>query len=828
MALVTRSYSWIVLFLGAIAGVAACHDGSGPAIVPSDTTAIVSNPVSLIAAVSTGANVASSASTEQVEQVAYVSLAPGMVPDGQFATIHRVGATSSLTASVIDGGVDPVPIAARAGDRIDITVTIAGSLTPALFSRVVPGRTRPTVVRADPPPRKRDVPLNTAIVVVFSEPVASSSLTDGVLLLRDTTRIPGTVRLLGGSATAAVFQPAVTLDPTTDYTLVVSSAVRDLTGDALGAPDTVQFTTGTTTIGFARYVAVVPNASDIVVGSQVQLYVTAVDSEGFPVIGRPVVWTSESPAVATVSVTGVVTGIKAGLANIRASVDVGTGVGIVTVATTRPPILGIFVTPSSSTIPVNGALRLTAVVRDTSGNYPTFRPVTWTSSDSAIASIELTTNLTAIVTGHSTGTALITATIEGKQASAQIGVVTPGPFVSLSTSDGHTCGITTDNWALCWGFNRYGGLGNGGVRDALVPVPVLGGVRFSQVSVGWAASCAGTPGGEGYCWGVNEWGQLAHGGLGPQSCPPPPAPPGYSCSTTPLAMVGGHVFTAIDFGWSSACGLTPGGAAYCWGQATESRLGNGSPTGPELCGEGKPCGTVPVAVAGGRIFSSITVGPAIACGLTTAGAAYCWGDNEVGELGDGTTITPTSPVAVAGGHTFRSLSAGWDFACGVTTDDDLYCWGRNDTGALGLGTFAGPEICPLPGGQGLPCSTVPVLVSAGLHWSLVSAGAHVCGVTTTGSAYCWGLSWYGGLGIGADTTLPVCGTTGWLPFCATTPVPVVGGLTFQSVAADGGHTCGITTGGIAYCWGENFAGQLGIGVADQDNHPVPERVANQP
>ena len=82
----------------------------------------------------------------------------------------------------------------------------------------------------------------------------------------------------------------------------------------------------------------------------------------------------------------------------------------------------------------------------------------------------------------------------------------------------------------------------------------------------------------------------------------------------------------------------------------------------------------------------VDAGSYFSCGVTTSGAAYCWGENRDGELGDGTTTSRSSPVAVAGGLRFAAVRAGWYHACGMKTDSGVYCWGYNAHGQLGEGT----------------------------------------------------------------------------------------------------------------------------------------------
>ena len=131
---------------------------------------------------------------------------------------------------------------------------------------------------------------------------------------------------------------------------------------------------------------------------------------------------------------------------------------------------------------------------------------------------------------------------------------------------------------------------------------------------------------------------------------------------------------------------------------------------------------VPVAVAGRLTFQSLSAGARQTCGVTTAGAAYCWGDNRFGTLGDGSRMFSNVPVAVAGMLTFQSLSADDIFhSCGVTTAGVGYCWGLNNFGQLGDGTKIS--------------SNMPVAVLGGLTFQTVSAGgAHSCGLTTAGAS----------------------------------------------------------------------------------------------
>jgi alpha-tubulin suppressor-like RCC1 family protein len=219
-----------------------------------------------------------------------------------------------------------------------------------------------------------------------------------------------------------------------------------------------------------------------------------------------------------------------------------------------------------------------------------------------------------------------------------------------------------------------------------------------------------------------------------------------------------------------------------------------------------------VAVAGGLTFSSLSSGAEHACALTAGGVAYCWGANYTGQLGNNSTTNSLIPVAVAGSLVFSLIGIGDTHTCGVTTTSAAYCWGANNVAGVATGQL---------GNNSTTNSLVPVAVAGGLTFSSVSGGHdHSCGLTPAGAAYCWGSNNVEG---GAPT--------GQLGNNSTTnslvPVAVVGGLTFSSVSSGGFHSCGLTTGGLAYCWGVNYRGELGNG-STVGNSPVPVKVAYQP
>ena len=182
----------------------------------------------------------------------------------------------------------------------------------------------------------------------------------------------------------------------------------------------------------------------------------------------------------------------------------------------RVPVASVTVAPETATILVRAAIRLRATLKDASGNTLTGRTVTWSSGNTAVATV----STTGLVTGVDGGFATITATSEEQKGTAAINVAVI-TFESLSAGLPHTCGVTTDGAAYCWGGNDSGELGNGSA-DMLhhtTPEAVSGGLTFASVSTGAFHNCGLTIGGEAYCWGNNFSGQLGDGSMTDRSSP---------------------------------------------------------------------------------------------------------------------------------------------------------------------------------------------------------------------------------------------------------------------------------------------------------------------
>ena len=348
-------------------------------------------------------------------------------------------------------------------------------------------------------------------------------------------------------------------------------------------------------------------------------------------------------------------------------------------------------------------------------------------------------------------------------------------FTQLSAAPFHTCALNADGFAYCWGANFAGELGNGGVADALIPGPVSGGIQFRRISAGYLHTCAvATLDGRAWCWGNNDNGELGDATT--------------QMRRLPVAVSSAYPFAEITAGNYHSCGVTTSRVAYCWGRNSLGEIGNGSTSASYIATQ------VSSAVAGGLRFTQLTAGNEHTCGLTPTGAAYCWGVNGLGELGDSTTTYRLVPTAVAGGLFFYDLTVGGLHTCAVRTGGGVACWGWNHYGQLGDGTTTDRNS--------------PTSIASTLSFAVVVAGSgHTCAIAAYGITYCWGANESGQLGDGTRTE-------------RHTPTLVAGSYAFWKLAAGQTHTCGLTIDGAAYCWGNFGSGDSNTPVLVQAPEPI--------
>ncbi|MPZ53706.1 MAG: hypothetical protein GEU79_13405, partial [Acidimicrobiia bacterium] len=471
----------------------------------------------------------------------------------------------------------------------------------------------------------------------------------------------------------------------------------------------------------------------------------------------------------------------------------------------------------------------------------------------------------------------------------------------------HACAVTDETRAYCWGSHNWGELGNpDGFDDGLprhaLPIVVLDpegqapleGV--TQVAAGDYHTCAVTEENTAFCWGNNEQGQLGNPAVdeGPRPHTLLAVPVMDPTGESPITGI-----ARIDTGNGHTCAMTTDGGVYCWG-LSNGGLGDGETTQSDL----------PVRVMGADgtqplgDITDITVANFHSCALLSDGTAQCWGGNLDGQLGnpafpDGSPFpvevrNPEDDGPLTG---IDQLSAGTWHTC-ARIDDTARCWGSNGWGKLGNG---------VTDGSSLPVTVLSPDGSNGFSGlTEIEAGQnHTCAMTDDGATYCWGLNLHAQLGNGKRDTIPPSPnplptpvhpipavipppdiTTATLPAVHVfegyaTQLEVEGGeppyewqvdglpqgmvatetgsitrdpaapildsaetveLTVTVTDAAGGtdvaqlnletvgvsdistgqdHTCAVTSDSVLYCWGRNGAGQLGDGTTEDRHLPTP-------
>lgn len=415
----------------------------------------------------------------------------------------------------------------------------------------------------------------------------------------------------------------------------------------------------------------------------------------------------------------------------------------------------------------------------------------------------------------------------------------------------HTCALTNGGGVKCWGSNGSGELGDGTTTDRATPVDVAGlGGSATMAAAGRKFSCAVVGGGV-KCWGANGKGQLGTGETFQRLLPRDVHGPASGLS-------------AVSAGTLHTCALTNTGSVKCWGDNSFGGLGDGTNNVRSLpvdaCSGGADgCTTLLSSV------TALSAGQSRTCALTTAGEVKCWGN----WAGDGTTMSHNLPVSVcAGGPAgcatplsgVTTVSAGLTHTCAVA-GGGVKCWGKNDNGQLGdgstvlrlrpvdvvgltsgaVGVTAGgimedilevSHTCALTLAGGVKCwgvnwsgqlgnggyinSKTPVDVvglSSGVM-AVSAGGKHTCALTTSGGVKCWGWNPYGQLGngsfMGSNTPVDVC--AGGAAGCTATLSNII------AISAGEDRTCALTDSGAVKCWGA--AATLGAGVTTNQPKPV--------
>jgi alpha-tubulin suppressor-like RCC1 family protein len=330
--------------------------------------------------------------------------------------------------------------------------------------------------------------------------------------------------------------------------------------------------------------------------------------------------------------------------------------------------------------------------------------------------------------------------------------------------------VRADDGALYgWGQNSVSQLGVVPATNRSSPVSIFtNGVV--DVAGSWSHSCAVTGDGFVYCFGANGYNKA---GGGSQTTP--------KATPTQIAGVSGAV--AIATGSEHSCALRSSGYVSCWGFNGNKELGDGSTLQHSA---------TPVQVHNLSDAIDIEAAGQSTCVLRSSGAVACWGNNWLGQLGDGTTVTRSAPVDVLGVSNATAITCGANHCCALLEDGNMSCWGSNGNGQLGRG----------PGSPGYSHTAAPVV---GLD-DIVAIGAgafHTCAVRSDGTAYCWGADDGLQLGDGDNNSAN-----------ELSPVPVLN--LSGALAIDGGvrTTCAHVLQNQVHqvkCWGNDWVGTLGNG-----------------
>ncbi len=291
-----------------------------------------------------------------------------------------------------------------------------------------------------------------------------------------------------------------------------------------------------------------------------------------------------------------------------------------------------------------------------------------------------------------------------------------GVALSKVTDPGDSANTLNLHQLLCWGDNRAGAVGFGTTAANYYGPVTLQDDDWDTVSSGNNHSCAIRLDKSLWCWGDNSNDQLGHNS---------------AKQTRPSLVDSNYDWSSISASDQFTCALKEDRSLWCWGRNDKSQFGNGATTKV----------TTPLLISSG--WKAIATGQAHGCAIKTDNTLWCWGDNSYGQIGNGTIINQPTPfqVTTTGNTTWSAVTTGHQYTCAIAlTDKSLWCWGNNETGQLGIGSTAH--------------QSRPVKISHATGWSKVTAGeSHTCAINAEDISHCWGYNNYGQIGNGFSTDI---------------------------------------------------------------------------
>jgi alpha-tubulin suppressor-like RCC1 family protein len=308
-----------------------------------------------------------------------------------------------------------------------------------------------------------------------------------------------------------------------------------------------------------------------------------------------------------------------------------------------------------------------------------------------------------------------------------------GAPIFVGAGSSHTCAIVAGGKAFCWGFGFDGELGDGNATEEDLPSPVSSISNVLRIDGGGEHSCAIVNGGSVMCWGGNFYGDVGDGS-GTERDTPVATSPTIGNALEVNAGIGDH-----------ACAVLSTGGVQCWGEDDYGECGDNATNFQDL----SPVDVMTSSTTKLANASHVVLGNTHSCAILSNGDLVCWGDDTYGELGDGKTNTQSSlaiKATVVSGVTAVALGGdGFNYAhtCAIVAGGAVKCWGSNDFGQLGDGTTT--------------ASTTGVTAISSGAVAIAAGFGHSCAMKSDGSVYCWGYNGDGQLGIGnnTDSSTPV-------------------------------------------------------------------------